>query len=79
MVDTKASLHSRTNIFKKIFHFLTFQTSTLPKTVAKKTKNMTSFPCSVCPEKFHPYTFGQPKLTLLKITMGVLIFINIKK
>ena len=41
--------------FKKIFHFLTFQTSKLPKTVAKKRKNMTSFPCSVRPEKFHPY------------------------
>ena len=25
------------------------------------------------------YTFGQPKLTLLKITMGVLIFIIIRK
>ena len=35
---------------KKIFHF-----SKLPKTVAKKTKNMTSFPCSVHPENFHPY------------------------
>ena len=42
--------------FKKIFHFLTFQTSKLPKTVAKKTKNTTSFPCSVRPEKLHPYT-----------------------
>ena len=28
----------------------------MPKTVAKKTKNMTSFPCSVRPEKFHPYS-----------------------
>ena len=52
--------------FKKIFHFLTFQTSKLPKTVAKKTKNMTSFPCSVRPEKFHPYKgwLQQTKKTL---------------
>ena len=41
--------------FKKIFHFLTFQTSKLPKTVAKKTKNMTSFPCSVRSADFLPY------------------------
>ena len=41
--------------FKKVFHFLTSQISKLPKTVAKRTKNMTSFPCSVRPEKFHPW------------------------
>ena len=34
---------------------MTFQTSKLLKTVPKKAKNMTSFPCSVRPEKFHPY------------------------
>ena len=34
---------------------MTFQTSKLPKILAKKTKNMTSLPCSVRPEKFHPY------------------------
>ena len=45
--------------FKKIFHFLTFQTSKLTKTVAKQTKNMTLFPCSVRPEKFHPYESGR--------------------
>ena len=39
---------------KKIFHFLTLQTSKLPKTVAKK-KNMTSFPCSVRSADFLPY------------------------
>ena len=41
--------------FKKIFHFLTFQTSKLPRTVAKKRKNMTSFPCSVRSADFLPY------------------------
>ena len=41
--------------FKDIFHFLTFLTSKLPKRAAKNTKNMTSFPCFVRPEKFHPY------------------------
>ena len=41
--------------FKKIFHFLTFQTSKLPKTVAKKTKNMTSFECFVRSADFLPY------------------------
>ena len=40
---------------KNIFHFLTFQTFKLPKRAAKNTKNMTSFPCFVHPEKFHPY------------------------
>ena len=45
--------------FKKIFHFLTFKTSKLPKTVAKKTKNMTSFPCSVRSADFLPYVCVQ--------------------
>ena len=40
---------------KNIFHFLTFQTFKLPKRAAKNMKNMTSFPCFVRPEKFHPY------------------------
>ena len=40
---------------KNIFHLLTFQTSNLPKRAAKNKKNMTSFPCFVRPEKFHPY------------------------
>ena len=33
--------------FKKIFYFLTFQTFKLPKTVAKKTKNIISMLCTV--------------------------------
>ena len=41
---------------KNIFHFCTFKNSKLPKTVAKKTNNTTSFPCSVRPEKLHLYT-----------------------
>ena len=41
--------------FKNILHFLTFQTSRLPKTVVKERKNMTWFSCFVRPEKFHPY------------------------
>ena len=52
--------------FKKISHFLTFQTSKLPKTVATKTKNMTSFPCCVRPEKFHLYTLQHPTCILAK-------------
>ena len=40
---------------KNLFHFLTFQNSKLPKTVAKKTKNMTSFSCFVQSADFLPY------------------------
>ena len=57
--------------FKKIFHFLTFQTSKLPKTVAKKTKNMTSFPCSVRSADFLPYMHVH--ITALPRTHGEII------
>ena len=50
--------------FKKIFHFLTFQIPKLPKTVAKKTKNMTSFPCSVRSADFLPYVCRRKKILL---------------
>ena len=61
--------------FKKIFHFLTFQTSKLPKTVAKRTKNMTSFPCSVRPEKFHPY-IHRDKILFVRCTIGITLFLR---
>ena len=54
--------------FKNIFHFLTFQTSKLPKRPAKNTKNMTSFPCFVRPdEKCHPYMWTSEGKCMLKI------------
>ena len=43
---------------KNIFHFLTFQNSKLAKTVAKNSKNMTSFSCFVQSADFLPYVFN---------------------
>ena len=42
---------------KNIFHFLTFQSSKLPKRAAKLTKNMTSFPCFVQSADILPYIY----------------------
>ena len=56
--------------FKKIFHFLTFQTSKLLKTVAKKTKNMTSFPCSVRSADFLPLLVAKDNFFLFHLCRG---------
>ena len=65
--------------FKKIFHFLTFQTSKLPKTVAKKQKNMTSFPCSVRSADFLPYACQREWTSLLSKALSLSINCNILK
>ena len=63
--------------FKNLFYFLNFQTSKLPKRAAKNTKNMTSIPCFVHTEKFHPYAWVENWYTGPCYFFGDACFMNL--
>ena len=58
-IDMAASIQSRTHILTENISFIDIPDLKIAENSAQREKNMTSFPCIVRTEKFHPYTLRE--------------------